>query len=51
MPDLQDRFSGTGRVSAELAARLGLTGLAARASGQARDLRCDQPWPPMTRSP
>ena len=48
---LQDRFAGTGRVSAELAARLGLTGLAARASGQARDLRCDQPWPPMTRWP
>ncbi len=43
---LQDRFAGTGRVSAELADRLGLTGLAARASGQARDLRCDQPWPP-----
>ena len=43
---LQDRFAGTGRVSAELAARLGLTGLAARASGQARDLRRDQPWSP-----
>jgi Ni,Fe-hydrogenase III large subunit len=43
---LQDRFAGTGRVSAELAVRLGLTGLAARASGQPRDLRCDQPWPP-----
>ena len=43
---LQDRFAGTGRVSAELAVRLGLTGLGARASGQRRDLRCDQPWPP-----
>jgi len=43
---LQDRFSGTGRVSAELAVRLGLTGLAARASGQPQDLRRDQPWPP-----
>lgn len=43
---LQDRFAGTGRVSAELATTLGLTGMAARASGQARDLRCDQPWPP-----
>ena len=43
---LQDRFAGAGRVSAQLAARLGLTGLAARASGQRRDLRCDQPWPP-----
>lgn len=43
---LQDRFAGAGRVSAELAVRLGLTGLAARASGQPRDLRCDQPWLP-----
>ncbi len=43
---LQDRFVGTGRVTPELATRLGLTGLAGRASGQARDLRCDQPWPP-----
>lgn len=43
---LQDRFAGAGRVSAELAARLGLTGLAARASGQVRDLRCDHAWPP-----
>jgi Ni,Fe-hydrogenase III large subunit/Ni,Fe-hydrogenase III component G len=38
---LQDRFAGTGRVTCELAARLGLTGLAGRASGQARDLRSD----------
>ena len=36
----------TGRVSPALAAQLGLTGLAGRASGQARDLRCDHPWPP-----
>jgi Ni,Fe-hydrogenase III large subunit len=43
---LQDRFMGTGRVSAELAADLGLTGLAARASGLAMDLRSDHPWPP-----
>jgi len=43
---LQDRFSGAGRVSPELAVRLGLTGLAARASGSLRDLRCDLPWPP-----
>jgi len=43
---LQDRFAGTGRVRAELAVRLGLTGLAARASGQSGDLRHDQPWPP-----
>src|SRR5690242_1418899 len=43
---LQDRFSGAGRVSPELAVRLGLTGLAARASGQRLDLRCDQDWTP-----
>ncbi|HUP09823.1 MAG TPA: NADH-quinone oxidoreductase subunit C [Caldimonas sp.] len=43
---LQDRFAGTGCVTRELAARLGLAGLAARASGQAGDLRCDQPWAP-----
>ena len=46
---LQDRFMTTGRVLPELALRLGLTGLAGRASGQARDLRCDQPWPPYDR--
>lgn len=38
---LQDRFVGTGRVTPELAGKLGLTGLAGRASGQARDLRHD----------
>ena len=43
---LQDRFVTTGRVTPELAARLGLTGLAGRASGQAADLRADFPWPP-----
>jgi len=43
---LQDRFITAGRVRPELAARLGLTGLAGRASGQAADLRCDHPWPP-----
>jgi Ni,Fe-hydrogenase III large subunit/Ni,Fe-hydrogenase III component G len=43
---LQDRFVTTGRVVPELAARLGLTGLAGRASGQALDLRCDHPRPP-----
>jgi len=43
---LQDRFLTTGRVSPELAAQLGLTGLAGRASAQAFDLRCDQAWPP-----
>ena len=43
---LQDRFIGTGQVSPELAADLGLTGLAGRASGRAQDLRHDHPWPP-----
>jgi Ni,Fe-hydrogenase III large subunit len=43
---LQDRFMGTGQVSAELAAELGLTGLAARASGLPMDLRSDHSWPP-----
>ena len=43
---LQDRFRACGRVAPELAAQLGLTGLAGRASGQARDLRCDLPLPP-----
>lgn len=43
---LQDRFINTGHVSPALAAHLGLTGLAGRASGQTVDLRCDHPWPP-----
>ena len=43
---LQDRLIGTGQVSAELAARLGLTGLAARASGLPIDLRCDPGFAP-----
>jgi Ni,Fe-hydrogenase III large subunit/Ni,Fe-hydrogenase III component G len=43
---LQDRFLGTGRVTPQLAAQLGLTGLAGRASGQTADLRCDHDWPP-----
>jgi len=36
---LQDRFMTTGEVTPDLAARLGLTGAAGRASGQAHDLR------------
>jgi Ni,Fe-hydrogenase III large subunit len=40
---LQDRFHGTGCVPAELARQLGLTGLAARASGTGSDLRVTQP--------
>lgn len=43
---LQDRFLGAGRVTPQLAAQLGLTGLSGRASGQAADLRCDHAWPP-----
>lgn len=46
---LQDRFMTTGRVPPELAARLGLTGMAGRASGQAHDLRCDHGWQPYRR--
>jgi Ni,Fe-hydrogenase III large subunit/Ni,Fe-hydrogenase III component G len=43
---LQDRFLTTGRVAPALAAQLGLTGLAGRASGQAFDLRSDHAWTP-----
>ncbi|MBW8066591.1 MAG: Ni,Fe-hydrogenase III large subunit, partial [Ferrovum sp.] len=43
---VQDRYLGTGRVSPELAARLGLVGLAGRASAQAWDLRVSCPTPP-----
>jgi Ni,Fe-hydrogenase III large subunit/Ni,Fe-hydrogenase III component G len=43
---LQDRFRNCGLVTRELAAQLGLTGFAARASGLADDLRCDFPTPP-----
>src|SRR5256885_8121360 len=42
----QDRFIMTGQVTPALAERMGLTGLAARASGVARDLRVDYPIPP-----
>ena len=43
---LRDRFVGAGVVAPTLAAQLGLTGLAGRASGQAFDLRCDLPCDP-----
>jgi len=43
---VSDRFVGTGRLSPELAARLGVLGLAARASGQSVDVRCDHPYAP-----
>jgi Ni,Fe-hydrogenase III large subunit len=43
---LQDRFLTAGIVTPELAAQLGLTGSAARASGWPGDLRVDFPCPP-----
>ncbi len=43
---VRDRFAGAGIVTPELARRLGLTGLAGRASGLGIDLRVDSPWPP-----
>ncbi len=46
---LQDRFLTTGCVAPQLAAQLGLTGLAGRASAQAFDLRCDHGWSPYDR--
>jgi Ni,Fe-hydrogenase III large subunit len=43
---LRDRFTGAGEVSSELARRLGMVGLAARASGIGSDLRVHHPCPP-----
>jgi Ni,Fe-hydrogenase III large subunit/Ni,Fe-hydrogenase III component G len=43
---VQDRFVGAGLLLPELAAQLGVIGVAGRASGQAWDLRCDLPVPP-----
>jgi Ni,Fe-hydrogenase III large subunit/Ni,Fe-hydrogenase III component G len=43
---LRDRFFAAGTVAPDLAARLGLTGLAGRASGQDFDLRVDLPCEP-----
>lgn len=43
---MQDRFIGTGRVAPELAAQLGLTGMAGRASSQAWDARVQFPCTP-----
>jgi Ni,Fe-hydrogenase III large subunit len=48
---VRDRFAGAGAVTSDLAARLGLTGLAGRASGQAFDLRVDLPCPPYRDAP
>jgi len=43
---VRDRFMNAGTVTPELALRLGLAGLAGRASGQAFDLRVDLPCAP-----
>jgi Ni,Fe-hydrogenase III large subunit/Ni,Fe-hydrogenase III component G len=43
---LQDRFLSTGRVTPQLAKRLGVIGLAGRASAQPWDLRCTHPIEP-----
>ena len=43
---VRDRFEGAGTVAPELAARLGLIGLAGRASGQGMDMRADLPCEP-----
>jgi len=43
---MQDRFISCGRVTPPLAARLGLAGMAGRASSQSWDLRCNFPCPP-----
>jgi Ni,Fe-hydrogenase III large subunit len=45
---VRDRFNGAGVVTPTLARRLGLTGLAGRASAQAFDLRVDLPCDPYT---
>jgi len=43
---LRERFTGAGVLAPELATRLGVLGLAGRASGQPLDLRIDLPWSP-----
>jgi Ni,Fe-hydrogenase III large subunit len=48
---LRGRYVGAGAVPPALAARLGATGLAGRASGQAYDLRVDQPCAPYAQFP
>ncbi|MEI7431881.1 MAG: Ni,Fe-hydrogenase III large subunit, partial [Betaproteobacteria bacterium] len=45
---LQDRFLTTGRITPTLAARLGIIGLAGRASDQRWDQRCNHPCEPYT---
>jgi Ni,Fe-hydrogenase III large subunit len=46
---MQDRFLGAGLLTPDQARALGAIGLAARASGIARDLRIDQPGAPYDR--
>jgi Ni,Fe-hydrogenase III large subunit/Ni,Fe-hydrogenase III component G len=48
---LRDRFAGTGILSPTLATRLGVLGLAARASGQQLDARIDLPCKPYDELP
>jgi Ni,Fe-hydrogenase III large subunit/Ni,Fe-hydrogenase III component G len=43
---VQDRFRTCGRIAPDLARKLGMSGLAARASGGTRDLRADFPCVP-----
>jgi Ni,Fe-hydrogenase III large subunit len=43
-PSVMSRFDGTGPVSRQDAARLGLVGPAARAAGVGLDVRSDLPW-------
>lgn len=43
---MQDRFIGCGQVTTELAYRLGIVGLAARASGKPADVRCSMAFAP-----
>jgi Ni,Fe-hydrogenase III large subunit len=48
---VRDRFTGAGTIASDLAARLGLIGLAGRASGQGFDLRVDLPCSPFLEVP
>jgi Ni,Fe-hydrogenase III large subunit len=48
---VRDRFTGAGTVPPDTAARLGLMGLAGRASGQGFDLRVDLPCSPYLQVP
>ncbi|MFA4874113.1 MAG: hydrogenase [bacterium] len=43
-PSVMSRFEGTGPVTRDVALRIGLVGVAARACGVERDVRCDFPY-------